>query len=163
MKMIYRLIGIFCVATLLLSGCKPDIDGELGEPFNKVKGLEGTWTLSSFVQKDMNNPVKEERDFSSFYIISGEEPLSITFQAADRSYDVDITNGKNFFGEAGTWKFDNDAFPTFLIFEEGENSNEFALGSVVREFDNQLTLELEKGCDGSSPYVIYKFNFDRAE
>jgi len=145
-----------------LSGCKPEINGELGEPFDQVVGIKGEWVLTSFVQQDLNNPIKEERDFSEFYIQDGETPLTIDFASEDRSYSVDITSGKNFFGDAGTWSFDNDEFPTSIIFDDGITANLFTLGAPVRDFDNSLTIQIVKGCSDTDQNVIYKFNFTRA-
>ena len=158
-----KIAFIICVATLIMAGCKPDKKTDIGEPFDKVAGLEGTWILSGFLQKDLNNPVQEERDLSEYYIVDGAAPLELTFSAADRAYSIEITEGKNFFGTGGTWTFDNDQFPTSILFDDGTNQNIFSIASVVREFDNMLTIQLEKGCSETDLNVIYKFNFDRAQ
>ncbi len=154
---------IICIATLIMAGCKPDKKTDIGEPFDKVAGLEGTWVLNSFLQKDLNNPVQEERDLSQYYIVEGIAPMELTFNAADRAYDIELTEGKNFFGSGGTWSFDNDQYPTSILFDDGTEENSFGLGSVVREFDNELTIQLEKGCSEDDLNVIYKFIFDRAQ
>ena len=60
------------VLALLLSmgwmGCKPDLQGELGEPFPKFEGMIGVWQLGSLSQQDLQSPLKEVRDVSSLYI-----------------------------------------------------------------------------------------------
>lgn len=151
------------------TGCKPDSTGELGVPFDKVAGISGTWQLNRFIQKDLNNPIKEERDLSQFYIRDGFAPLEITFNGADRSYAVAIETGRNYFGEEGTWSFDNDTYPTFItlttIVNQEEVDLDFKLGSMVREFDQSLLIELERGCGlgtiDALPTVIYRFEFTR--
>lgn len=156
-------------AALLLTGCKPESSGELGEPFDKVAGISGTWQLNRFVQKDLNNPIKEERDLSQFYIREDITPLQITFNAADRGYAVAIETGKNYFGEEGTWRFDNDTYPTYIILttlvDMEEVDLDFKLGSMIRIFDQSLLIELERGCDlgtaDAQPTVIYRFEFTR--
>lgn len=158
-----NLTYIFLVVLLFFSSCKPDIPSDPGEPFDKVAGLNGTWVLHSFIQQDLNNPIKEERDLSKYYVVEGTNPLSITFNASDKSYSIDITEGKNFFGDGGEWNFDNDQYPSFVTLESGSETNVFGLGSVVREFDNTLTLQLEKGCSETELNVIYKFIFERAQ
>lgn len=152
-----------------LTGCKPENKGELGVPFDKVEGISGTWQLNRFIQKDLNNPIKEERDLSQFYIREGFVPLEITFNGADRSYAVAIETGKNYFGEEGTWRFDNDMYPSFItlttIVNEEEVDLDFKLGSMVRTFDQTLLIELERGCSigtpDAQPTVIYRFEFNR--
>ena len=46
-------------ALVVVGGCKPEISGELGEPFDKIEGMAGTWQLTAFTQQDLNSPVKE--------------------------------------------------------------------------------------------------------
>ena len=67
---------------LALWTCKPDTKGELGEPANKLDGMSGTWEIASFKQQDPNNPIREERDLSEFYIVDGETPYRLTFDKA---------------------------------------------------------------------------------
>ena len=157
-------IGLLLVVVVSNEGCKRTIEGELGDPFDKVKGMAGTWELRSFIQKDLNNPIKEERDLSEFYIVDGIPPLQITF-GEDRSYSVAITEGKNYFGSEGDWRFDNDEYPTFIYLENETDTLQFELGRVVREFDNELQIELPRGCDlgetNEVPTVIYRFIFNR--
>jgi len=154
---------IIFTVTLLFSSCRPELETDPGEPFDKVAGLDGDWKLYSFVQQDLNNPIKEERDLSRYYIVDDVEPLTITFNASDRSFDVQITEGKNFFGEGGSWSYDNDQYPSFISLDDGMETNTFSLGSMVREFDNTLTLQLEKGCSETELNVIYKFIFERVQ
>jgi hypothetical protein len=159
---------IFSIATfvLFLASCKPELKGELGDPADKIAGMEGTWQLSSFIQQDPNNPIKEERDLSDFYIVPGETPYQLTFTGSDRTYAVVEGPGKNFFGTGGTWGFDNDQYPTYLFLYNTADTLQLLLGSVVRETDSNLGIELEKNCldaatGESTPLAIYKFNFTR--
>ena len=150
---------------LVFASCKPELEGELGEPFDKVQGMAGTWELSTFLQKDLNNPIKEERDLSDQFINGIDEPLQITFDGSDKSFSVELTNGKNFLGEEGTWSFDNNEYPTALLLETGTDLTQFELGSVVRPFDNVLSIQLDKSCidtEGeTTETVVYIFNFNR--
>lgn len=157
------------LAVLVLAGCKPRTEGELGEPFDKIAGISGTWELTRFIQKDLNNPIQEERDLSQFYLKDGVTPLRIQFSADDRSYFVSVEAGRNYFGEGGTWGFDDDVYPSFLILttliDEVETHLEFKLGRMVREFDPVLLIDLPRGCDlGTTEAVatvVYRFEFNR--
>lgn len=150
---------------LLLPACKEKIEGEIGEPYDKVAGMNGTWELTNFIQKDLNNPVKEERDLSSFYIQGGITPLQLTFDSNDRSYDVALELGKNYFGTGGTWAFDDDLYPSIVILFDETDTLQFDLGRMVRTFDNTLSIELPRGCGlgtaDATETVVYKFEFTR--
>ena len=158
-------ITTLVLLALALGGCKPELKGELGEPFDKIQGMSGTWELSSFIQKDLNNPIKEERDLSPFYINGIDAPMTLQMSASDRAFSVEIVNGKNFFGQEGTWMFDDDEFPTLIFFDNGVELLEFKLGRVVRPFDHTLSIELDRQCINSEgdelDTVVYIFNFNR--
>lgn len=147
------------IVAMAINGCKPESTGELGDPFDKVAGMTGTWELSSFTQQDLNSPVKETRDLSAFYIDGTVTPLQLTFNA-DRTYSIALEMGKNYFGEGGTWGFDDDLYPTYLELFSTTDTLVYNLGGVVREFDQQLAIEYRRDCGGTATN-IYTFEFNR--
>jgi hypothetical protein len=89
---------------LALWTCKPDTKGELGEPANKLDGMAGSWEIVSFKQQDPNNPIREERDLSEFYLVDGQTPYRLTFNKDSMTYAVAAGPGKNYFGTGGRWR-----------------------------------------------------------
>lgn len=163
-----RIISIIALAaSLAIAGCKPDLKGELGSPSNKMEGMSGTWELSKFSQKDLNNPIQEERDLSDFYVNGTDTPYRLTFNLSDMTYTVVPGPGRNYFGSTGTWGFDNPDFPSLLNLYSATDTLQFDLGSMVRPFDNALNLELPRPCtdeDGNTTKtVIYQFQFNRVQ
>lgn len=163
-------LQLLCLSLLVtVLACKPRTEGEIGEPFDKIAGISGTWELQRFIQQDLNNPIKEERDLSTFYLKDGIVPLRLSFEGESRSYGVAIEAGRNYFGDGGTWRFDDDVYPSFVtlttLIDEEETELVFKLGSMVRTFDNTLRLALDRGCDlgtpDAVPTVIYRFEFNR--
>ena len=152
-------------ACVLLIACKPDLKGELGTPSDKVEGINGTWEIATFSQQDPNNPIREERDLSEFYVIPGETPTQLTFDKTNRTYTVQAGAGKNFFGDGGSWGFDNDEYPTYLMLYTPTDTIQTLLGSVVRPTDTQLRIQLENACVDAAGIKtvtsIYKFSFNR--
>jgi len=150
---------------LSLWACKPDTKGELGEESNKIEGITGTWEIVSFKQQDPNNPIREERDLSEFYVVPGQTPYRLTFDKATMTYGVASGPGKNYFGTGGRWAFDNDQYPTYLYLYTPTDTLETLLGSVVRPSDNQLNIQLENYCEASdgsrTTTAIYTFTFNR--
>jgi hypothetical protein len=150
---------------LSLWACKPDTKGELGEESNKIEGITGTWEIVSFKQQDPNNPIREERDLSEFYIVPGQTPYRLTFDKATMTYGVAAGPGKNYFGTGGRWAFDNNEYPTYLYLYTPTDTLETLLGSVVRPSDNQLNIQLENYCEASdgsrTTTAIYTFTFNR--
>ena len=159
---------IFILATgfaLALTACKPETKGELGVPADKLEGMAGVWEIASFKQQDPNNPIREERDLSEFYLVDGETPYRLTFDKDSMTYSVAAGPGKNYFGSGGKWAFDNNDYPTFLYLYTPTDTLETLLGSVVRPSDSKLNIQLENYCeaaDGSrTTTAIYTFTFNR--
>lgn len=146
-------------------GCKPDLQGELGDPFPKFEGMIGVWQLGNFAQQDLQSPLKEIRDLSSVYIDGQVTPLQLSLNE-DLSYSVAIEKGRNYFGTTGTWGLDDPDYPTKLILhamdELGMPSDTFVydLGAVVRPHDNLLDIVYDRPCDGDD-VLAYTFSFNR--
>ena len=146
-----------------LVGCKQEITGELGEPIDKRSGFLGIWELATFTQQDLNNPLKETRDLSSVFIQDGVQPMRLTFNDDDSYANVQEI-GRDYFGTGGGWAFDDPEFPTFLqLFQEGDTL-QYNLGTTVRPYDNQMTIEYRRSCGEGGAFletVIYAFTFNR--
>jgi hypothetical protein len=166
-KIDMKKITLLLAACVALATCKPKIEGELGEPFSKIEGISGTWKINTFEQRDENNPIKETRDFSSFYVQDGVEPTHITFQSSNMTYNVVQGPGKNYFGTGGTWHFDNNDFPSEIYLESSTDTLIMQMGTMPRVFDNSLDLELHRYCEDATgvrtPTVTYIFNIQRVQ
>ena len=163
MKRPYLLPLLALGFAMAISGCKPEIEGELGEPIDKRAGFLGTWELASFTQQDLNNPVKETRDLSHLYIQDGIAPLRMDFNDDD-TYSIAQEIGRGYFGDGGMWAFDDPAFPTFLILMGETDTLQYNLGTTVRPYDDQMAIEYRRSCgEGGARIetVIYTFTFNR--
>ena len=162
-----RILYITLIITLIAgSGCRPEIGGDLGDGWDHVKGMIGSWKLKEFIQQDLNSPIKEERDLTHMYAADGVTPLELTFNHNPRDYSTSIEMGKNFFGDSGSWSFDDDLYPSFLYLDTGIDTLSFDLGRMVREIDSEMHLEIQGGCRNdwdiiTTETVIYKFVFER--
>lgn len=157
----YLIAGI----SLLMWSCKPELKGELGEATDKVAAMDGEWEISAFKQRDENNPIKEVRDLSEFYVVDGVTPTQLTFNSSDRTYSVVPGPGKNYFGSGGTWRFDDDFAPSEIVLETATDTFSLALGSMPRSFDPLLSFELPRYCTDASgnrtATVTYIINISR--
>lgn len=156
---------LFSVLTLALivTSCKREITGELGDPIDKRAGFLGTWELASFSQQDLNNPLKQTLDLSHLYIQDGVVPMQLTFNEDD-SYTLVQEMGREYFGEGGMWSFDDPSFPTFLQLMSNGDTLQYNLGTTVRPYDDQMTIEYRRSCGEGGAYletVIYGFTFNR--
>ena len=148
-------------------GCKPDLEGELGDPFDKYEGMIGTWELGVFSQQDLQSPLKEVRDLSQVYIDGIVTPLRLSLNE-DQSYSVTIEKGQNYFGNIGTWSLDDPQYPTTLILYSQDELGSpldtlaYALGAVVRPHDNLLDVVYDRPCEDED-VLAYTFSFNRLQ
>ena len=160
--MIHKIkIASVLAAMIFLAACKPEIEGELGTPRDVFSGMAGTWVLDQFIQQDPNNPVLEERDLSEFYIVDGIEPMTLQLNASDFTYTVEITQGKNYLGDSGTWGVDNVEAPSQLVLY-GSDTLTLNLGSMIFPYSTNMSLQYHRACSDGFKNAIYKFNFKRA-
>lgn len=154
-------IILFTAISLGFMACKPEIKGELGELTNKEVGMDGMWELSKFTIQDPNSPILEQRDFTSFYTGENITPMTIHFDAASHEYHVDITKGRNFFGDQGTWFLDDVIAPSALYLVSSSDTTEIALGSMVTANSSEMNLSINRVCSSGFKNVTYKFNLTR--
>lgn len=160
------------VFTTGMSGCKPEPEGELGTPYDKVVGLYGTWELETVLQHDVCNDYLDPIELTTFYRDGITPSMKMTINE-NGDYSVTIERGRNFFGDQGTWEINNPEFPSFLnlrltdVFGVEIDSMQANLGSIVRPHDNVMSLEFYTvlcnldidRCPDEA--VLFTFNFIR--
>ena len=165
---------VFALALVAsISGCKPEPEGELGTPYDKVVGLYGPWELETVLQHDVCNDYLKPVELTEFYRDGVTPPMTMTINE-NGNYSVSIERGRNFFGEQGTWEINNPEFPSFLnmqltdVFGGEIDSLQANLGSIVRPHDNVMSLEFHTHICNLYPQnpcpdeaVYYTFNFFR--
>ena len=162
MKQTKIFLSMLAVAAMF-SACKPEFEGELGDPSDKVKGLSGVWELEQFVVQDPNNPILEERDFSEFYIVDGVQPLRLTLNLDDKTYSTESTLGKNPFGASGTWELDDEFAPSYFTMYGTNDTIRVDLKALVLETSDKMGLIYNRGCSDGFKSVTYKYNFKRVQ
>jgi hypothetical protein len=87
--------------------------------------------------------------------------MRITLDVATQTYSVTITEGKNFFGESGTWTLDDNLAPSSITLMNANDTLELFLGNMVLPTSNNMGLQYHRVCSDDFKNVIYKFNFQR--
>ncbi len=147
---------------LMLGACKKDVK-EIGMVASKVEGVKANWELSKAVQVDEQSLTKESANITGFFNKAGKLP-NISF--SDTTYTVDTAGlSFNFFGSAsGTWKFDDQEFPSKITFTpNGGNAFDLKLNGPIRPQDNlRLSKEITHSCKGKATWVMsYNLEFTR--
>lgn len=154
---------IFLTLIIAFSSCRKD-DFEIGTPYSKVKGISDTWVLKEVWQSD---EIAETPPLNVTDLMVGADPSTITFSENGRTFTLNPGSSVQFIPQSGTWKFDNDEYPSSVTLTESGNEFELTLQKPVREIvDNTLEYKyirpigdcavLENGKKGAVGY-IYKY------
>lgn len=147
------------LAALIVAGCKPEPYEEIGPDYSLTEGMTGTWVLNAVTQTDQTQPVPESVDISDFF---QDDPMILTFDYTSRRYTVDDPGaGLSFFGDGGTFVFDDPDFPEQLFMNTDDgNTYQMSLTQMVRPIDNRMGFIIEMSrCD--EPNITYNMDFNR--
>jgi len=153
---------LIALAFFMLGACKKDVK-EIGMVASKLEGVKASWELSKAVQVDEQSLTKESANITGFFTKAGKLP-NISF--SDTTYTVDTAGlSFNFFGgAAGTWKFDDQEYPSKITFmPTGGASFDLKLNGPIRPQDNlRLSKEITHSCKGKATWVMsYNLEFTR--
>lgn len=155
-KIIYSLIFLFIA---LSSGACEDETYEFGEPFSKIEGITGEFILTKVIQADERSTNLDNTfDISEFFI--GSTPAVLSFNGSDFSYTLSPGTAPNFLGgTSGSWKFDDNDFPTQILLGSGTPVI-LDLDRTIRSIDNTLEFRVSRYCSGKAG-VSYQYVFTR--
>ncbi len=161
-------IGKFLLMSILLStgviiSCENKVDDlTIGEPFDQVEGMGGTWNLLEVKIIDELTIEKESMDLSAIFL---SEPTTLSFDSETLTYTIETPSDvPNFLGEGGSWAFDNNDFPKKLMLSTSTSNIE--LGAPIRTFDDKLIIKVTKTCivnEKVKPVLSYQYEFERVE
>ncbi len=163
-----KLTAIIALTSTLFFACKEE-PRELGPRANQQEGISANWSLYRVQQIDVNVQLAFQEsdtllDVTETIIdpISSLSPMEIAFSQVDSSCTVTAGQGSDLFGLGnGTWNFDNNKYPSKVIFNRGTvNEMVFPLVRPVRPQDKFLVLKYNKMC-GSDRTVSYHLWFVR--
>lgn len=153
-----KIILMACLGIIM--SCKPEQTKKIGDRYNLLTGVDGSWKISKVMITDLTLPVPENRDISDFFLSAN--PLQIEFDAAANTYvvsDPDVLG--NPFGAQGTFAFDAEDYPTAMfLYSSNQDTVNLKLENMVREIDHQMGFTLEKN-DCASKYISYTYTFNR--
>jgi hypothetical protein len=161
MKKIIVIISIF----ISLAACKKELK-ELYPPSSKVDGIKASWELSSCSMIDELSLVKEATTMGDFFTVnpSNKKPnIKFDIVSGVRTYTVDTANVLiNFFeNPTGTWTFDNDEYPTEVVFTPTVGTVfSLPLGASIRTVDTYLKFKKPVYCSGELKFS-YVLEFKR--
>ncbi len=152
-----KLIIIISIIQLTIGSCKEDRP-ELPPAGSKVEGIQDDWSLFKVMQYDEIS--QKELDVSSVYI--GADPMKMNFkiEGQDTLYTITTGSSINYLGNNGTWRFDDNEFPTTLTINFDGNDHILKLNRTVRPQDQTLEFKFSKVCSGKR-VVSYNYTFKR--
>lgn len=160
-RLLYLTLMLFSL--LGFSACKKR--PVLNAPASKTQGIAGTWKLYMVEQVDVNNKLGNIRsdtvlEVTAFYLGS-KTPMQLNISAGG-TYSVSPGVADNYFKKtSGTWKFNNNDYPTTVIFDNATaEENRLGLLTPTRPQDTELGIKVVKLCNGKRT-VSYNLFYKR--
>lgn len=163
MKKQISILSILLAMTVMVS-CRKEYK-EIGEVPSKVEGITASWVLTTCEVIDKGAIIEETMDITPFFYSDSKLPnINFSMETGSGTYTCDTSHvAFQFFGGTrGTWKFDNDAFPTKVtLTPEGSTSTiVMPLVTTIRPTDTYLKLDQSVLCNGTEK-AVYRLTFIR--
>ncbi len=110
----FAIILILTIVGIFLQ-CTQEEAPPIGIPYSQVKGIQDEWILNKVEMSDDVVDTEIFIDVSNLMI--GDTASSIIFN--DSSYTLTPGSSIHFIPLNGSWKFDNDEFPTQISLSDG--------------------------------------------
>lgn len=148
-----KYISFVVVSTLMItfSSCSDD-DYEIGQPFDKVAGTVGEWSVQTVT---LVNGENEELDITSYFNFS---TFGITL-AADKAFTI-TGSAPDYLGvTSGTWALDNETTPMYIELTEGTTKSTLNFVAPPREGTN-LRVRVDRK-NGDEVYASYVYELTK--
>lgn len=170
-----KLFSITVLAVILFfwSGCRPEKFEEIGEPFNKVQALNGSWKLTQVVQTDLlaqsynyQDPSRPDVNLVSMDVTNvapyTDFGMTLNVQGADTTFTTTPSNSPNILRFANGKLLLNDATaPSNLRFVNGADTLRMDIGNYSSlNLSNILTLSVIRTQAGK-PVLRYDYKFSK--
>ncbi len=167
MRQQYQNFIFFIVLATAFAACEPVEYGELGEPFSKIEGIEGTWIATEVIQVDetalAQGGMYTEQDLTDLFNFTS---YSITFDVdannLPSNFSVTSSGAPSFIDTTGIWTFNDNDFPTEVLFTHPDSSlfsSKMRLITPPRD-QNPLRMKFQR-FSGGKLIVSYQYTFEK--
>ncbi len=167
MKHPYHIITIFTILVIALVACEPVEYGELGDPFSKIEGIEGSWIATEIIQVDetalAQGGLYTEMDLTNLFNFSN---YTITFHVdannAPSTFTVASGGAPSFIDTTGTWTFDNNELPAEVLYTHPDSllfTSKMRLIAPPREL-SPLRMKFQR-FSGGKLIVSYQYTLEK--
>jgi hypothetical protein len=156
MKTITQIAALSFLFITIVGGCKKksrDLEG----PSSKLEGIQDVWVLDQVQQLDPSN---KDLVIDVTDVFKDSTPIELDVKSSDFSYAFNRSNPL-FLGTSGTWKFDDNQFPTEIEMSGDAGVETVKLLQTIRTVDPKLKIQLTRNCGGGTISTIYQFSFTR--
>lgn len=167
MNSYYKKLTYFIVLIVAFAACEPVEYGELGDPFSKIEGIEGSWKTTEVIQVDetalAQGGLYTEQDLTALFNFSN---YTITFNVdADSmpsTFTVITGGAPSFIDTTGTWSFNDNHFPTEVLFSHSDSAgftSKMRLITPPRD-QNPLRMKFQR-FSGGKLIISYQYTFEK--
>lgn len=144
---------------LFLAACSPEPFEEPSGSYDLAAGIEGNWALENVAVEDRSFPSFSTQSFNDYFRAN---PLSISFNTEDQTYQVEGNDYGHPFGSGGSYQLDDPEYPTRMTCYSAADTTQLELGNMVRAIDQQMVLN-RVGASCDEVYAQYSYRFQRIQ
>ena len=144
-----KILAICCLF-FLLTTCEDDVTLNPDGFTEFTVNIQGSWTIDKATQN--GNDITNKLDFETFTLnlnYDGDQPNTFSIPTFNVPFGIDFSSG--------TWKFDDNTYPTKLIFKSNTGTTATVELSQIplATGTNNLNLKFNLGCEANT--YIYSF------
>lgn len=154
----YFLLCLFFIVAV--TSCNKTTELPIGDPYSKVEGINGSFKLSKVTQVDeRTTALVNTLDISNAFI--GDTAMQMSFNSTNKTFSITPGSTPNVFKvTSGTWRFDDDTYPTKLILTSNGVDIDMPLSSTIRVTETKLGVKFTRLLRGKAA-TSYIFTLDR--
>ena len=157
MKNILKMAAVGIMLIFTAQACRKK-STDMYDASSKLEGIQDVWVLNDVKQFDPSN---KDLTIDVTDAFTGATPIELDIHSKDSATFTFNQANPLFLGTKGTWRFDDNNFPTQIEMTGDAGIQTVKLLQTVRTVDQILSIQLTRYCGGGTPSTIYQFNFVR--
>jgi hypothetical protein len=167
-------VCILALSGLMMDACQPEAVKPLGEAFNRVQQLSGTWQIEKVEQIDTDAESKSFPRQIQRLDITNRIP-GVAFTDFKITFNTDASGNPSTFAttkgsaiidvlDAGTWAYNDPEFPSAIVLTKGDVQQQLDVASFANITSNKLILKLSRRLrtqKGFQEFLRYEYNLKR--
>lgn len=176
MKITNKILALclLLLVVFVIDACQPEEIKPLGDPFDRVQQLNGTWQIEKVEQIDADAVSRNFPQNIQRIDVTNSIP-GIAFTDFKITFEMDANGNPSTFTtdkgsavidiiDAGTWSYNDPAFPSSIILTQGDTQQQLDIASFANITSDKLVLKLSRKVkvrENFREFLRYEYNLKK--